>query len=521
VIVLKKGVIILIVIGAIFIALVAFVRPLLFEKAQRSTSDSHASTKTIRIGGDDYLGYWFMTSPEMKIQSPRKGFTIDFSNDKGAYAERLQKFDKREYDVIVLPINSYLRHGAKYKFPGVITSGVCESKGADAIVGCEGVLPSGKINDLNTSDIEIYYTGESPSSFLLDLVISDFGMDELKGDNSWRKEMVGCDDVFEQARKSVKDCSVAKKAFVLWEPNVSKAVDELGFKYLWGSDKFGGYIIDVFVFNRNFVSKNPELVKTFLSTYFRVLDRYSADKERLIKEMSKTTGLKTAAVKNMIDKIDWFDLNDNCNRLFGVQTDPAIPAEDRIVNAIIQCATVMERSNTFNQDDLPDPYLIVNSGFLSDLSKSAIRAVGSGSSAVQAVEFPALANEDWGKIREVGVMRVDPISFRSGLDELDDDGKAVVDKVAALLVNNYPKYRVAVRGHTGSGDEDANRKLSMERAQVVMQRLLAVHNINANRLHAEGLGSSQPPKAKVGESERSLRLRMPRVEFVLLEGNNL
>lgn len=516
---MNKGPIAVLIIGVIVLALIFLVRPLIFEKGQRSTSDSHASTETIRFGGDDYLGYWFVTSPEMKLQSPRQGFTIDFTNDKGAYAERLEKFEKHEYDVIVLPINSYLQHGAKYKFPGVITSGVSESVGADAIVGCDAVLPTGKINELNTQDIEIYYTGESPSSFLIDLTVSDFGMDELRDGKEWRKEMASCDEVFAQAKKSTKDCSGVNKAFVLWEPNVSKAVDELGMKYLWGSDKFGGYIIDVFVFNRQFVSKHPDLVKKFMTTYFRVIDRYAADKERMVKEMNKTTGLKPEVVQKMIKKVKWFDLNENCTNLFGIQTDPSIPAEEKIVNSIIQCATVMERAGTFDQQNLPDPYLIVNSSFLTDLSKSAIRAVGSGKA--QAVEFQPLPEEDWSKIKEVGVMRVDPISFRSGVNELDDEGKAVVDKVAALLVNNYPKYRVAVRGHTGPGDEEANRKLSMERAQVVMQRLLAVHNVNANRLHAEGLGSSQPPQAKANESVRSLRARMPRVEFVLLEGYTL
>ena len=118
-------------------------------------------------------------------------------------------------------------------------------------------------------------------------------------------------------------------------------------------------------------------------------------------------------------------------------------------------------------------------------------------------------------------MRIEPITFQSGINRLDDSGKEVVDKVALMLVNNYPSYRVAIRGHTGPGDPEANRQLSLERAQVVLQRLVAVHNVDADRLHAEGLGATQPPKRKAGETTRSLRLRMPRVEFVLLEGSGL
>ena len=78
-----------------------------------------------------------------------------------------------------------------------------------------------------------------------------------------------------------------------------------------------------------------------------------------------------------------------------------------------------------------------------------------------------------------------------------------------------------MRGHTGAGDEEENKKLSFSRAQVVVQYLIAVHAIDPDRLHAEGKSASQPPPRKPGESERAYRYRLPRVEFVLLEENAL
>ena len=80
---------------------------------------------------------------------------------------------------------------------------------------------------------------------------------------------------------------------------------------------------------------------------------------------------------------------------------------------------------------------------------------------------------------------------------------------------------MAVRGHTGPGDEEANKKLSQERADAVAQRLIAVHGVDTARLYAEGCGSSQPPPRKPDESARAYRYRLPRVEFVLLEDNRL
>ena len=79
-----------------------------------------------------------------------------------------------------------------------------------------------------------------------------------------------------------------------------------------------------------------------------------------------------------------------------------------------------------------------------------------------------------------------------------------------------------IRGHTGpGGSEEENIKLSLERARVVAQYLLAVHNINQNRVRAEGLGSSQPALKKPGESVRAYRYRLSRVEFVAVEEDRL
>jgi outer membrane protein OmpA-like peptidoglycan-associated protein len=155
---------------------------------------------------------------------------------------------------------------------------------------------------------------------------------------------------------------------------------------------------------------------------------------------------------------------------------------------------------------------------LETIAKSSINMVG-GQTTTNKVVFSALNANEWKTLNEIGTMRIEPITFQSGTNYLDEAGKEMVDKVAQMLVNNYPTYRVAVRGHTSPGDPEANQKLSLERAQTVVQRLIAVHSIDPNRLRGEGLGATQPPQQKPGESIRSLRFRMPRVEFVLLEGN--
>lgn len=508
------GFLLILAIGIIGILAFKFVKPILFEKSQVSTSDAAGDLHTIRIGGDNYLGYWYITSPEMRKMAARKGLQIDFTDDEGAYAQRLNKFDQADYDCIVLPINSYLAHGEKYGYPGVIAAAISESKGADGIVAFAERFPSGKINDLNDVRLKIVYTADSPSSFLLDLTIADFDLDRLKHDSSWQVKVGGSIEVLKKAKKRAGD------VFVLWEPDLSKALEIDGTKYIWGSDKFSGYIIDVFVFQRDYIKKYPDKVRDFLSVYFQVMNLYANNRSKMVKEMSKSTDLDRDVIEEILKKIEYFDLAGNCERQFGISVRDAFNTnvQEGVINSIIACTDVMIRTGTFSKDPLQgNPYRITNRSVLEEMVKSQAVKVGAGGQ--KQYTFNSLSDSEWKKLREVGTFRIEPITFQSWNNLLTVEGKATVDKIAGLLANNYPSYRVIVRGHTGpGGDERENKKLSLARAQAVAQYMKAVHDINPNRVRAEGMGSSQPAPKKPGESYRAYRYRLARVEFIAVEG---
>ena len=121
------------------------------------------------------------------------------------------------------------------------------------------------------------------------------------------------------------------------------------------------------------------------------------------------------------------------------------------------------------------------------------------------VDFTPLSDDAWKSLREIGTLRVEPITFQAGGELLDETGKEQVDKIAALLINNYPGYRIAVRGHTGAGDEEENRKLSLQSEPRWWHSISSPCTPSMpDRLHAEGKGASQPLARKPGESERAL-----------------
>lgn len=468
--------------------------------------------KTIRIAGDGYLGYWFINSPEMKRQAARRGFSVQYTNDGGAYSERLQKFSTGQYDAIVLPINSYLTHGAGYNYPGVITSSIAESRGADALLCFENKLPTGKIKDLNDASLKIVYTGESPSSFLLDLTIVDFDLFNLTKTDEWRVEVAGSAEVLVRAKRHEGDC------FVMWEPEVSQALREVpDLKRVWGSDSFSGYIDDVFVFDRNFVSRSQDDVVSFYEAYFSTMRAYASDRSKLVQDMSRTTGLAPADIQPMLDGIDWHDLSENLARQYGINTGAGGRAVEGIFNTIVASIDVMLRTGRLSSDPLGDPYRIINTAVIKQVQANLPETLGQNG---QARSFAQLGDAEWSKLRHVGMMRDERVTFTLGTAKLDAAGEATVDKIANLLQVNYPDYRIVVEGHTAVGSSEAEGiKLSKERAEAVVQRLIAVHNISPARFKTVGKGSAEPPEMKPGENARELRYRIPRVEIELYMDN--
>jgi len=506
------GAILLVFLGGLIILLYRWVSPILFERARQATSDAAGALGTLRIGGDNYLGYWFLNSPELRKACARDGLQTQFSDDGGAYAERLKLFAEGQLDAIVLPISSYLLHGEPHQFPGVIVAAICESRGADGLVARQAIST---IADLNNPELKVVYTADSPSSFLLDLTMADFDLHRLAEDPRWRTEVPGSRDVLRKAEKGEGD------VFVLWEPDLSKARKLPGMHQLWGSDRFSGYIVDVLVIQRSYVQAAKAQTELFLKHYFRTLRSYGADRERLLGEMSRSTDLKKDALETVLSTIEWFDLQENAHQQFGIAGRPGDRVNDGLISAILANGDVLLRTKRLGRDPLAgNPYLITHSSFIEALSRSEVSSPVEGSS--RKIEFSHLEEAQWQSLRPLGVFRVEPITFQSWNEALTPEGKETVDRIAALLSQNYPQYRFLVRGHTApGGDEQENDKLSLERAQTVIQYLKAVHEMSPNRMHAVGVGSSLPPERKSGESTRAYQYRQARVEFVALEGNFL
>ena len=95
--------------------------------------------------------------------------------------------------------------------------------------------------------------------------------------------------------------------------------------------------------------------------------------------------------------------------------------------------------------------------------------------------------------------------FAQGSAELTDDAKLALHDLARVMKQN-PELRLRIEGHTSAeGDAAANQTLSEARAQAAVDFLVNKEGIDASRLEAKGLGSSQLKDAEQPDSEVNRR----------------
>lgn len=492
------------------------------------TSEGGRIIGHIRIAGDNYFGYWIIQSQEFKRQLRNRGYTLEWTDDKADYASRHEKFSRGEYDVIAVPIGTYLSHGQQYGYPGGIPAVISESRGADSIVGYKDRIIPGqdrpiRVNDLNNANLRICYTPDSPSSDLLQIPIVHFALDALQQSSAWRIETSGSPDALNQLKNRTCD------AAVLWEPNVTEALAIPGVEIIFGSAahengvQAEGMIVDVFVVHRKVLGDTAK-VDAFFSAYFAAQAYYSREHESLFKEVDRIAKFPSQDARDAaMDRIVWFDLFYNCTEWFGIEI-PGIQKErrgERILDSIDGIATLKAEIGDIKVAP-STPLDITTFDVMKRLCNVSITETAPiGADLNIQLTFTPLEASQWEQLQVLGKLRIAPISFDSGTLQLTQDGARTLEGVAAQLIQTYPTYRILIVGHAAPAftpeAEQGNIILSQQRADLVRNHLITIYGIHAERIRTTGKGGSEPLQRRPNEGELSYRSRQPRVEFNLLE----
>jgi len=116
-------------------------------------------------------------------------------------------------------------------------------------------------------------------------------------------------------------------------------------------------------------------------------------------------------------------------------------------------------------------------------------------------------------LMEKGSFSTNAILFNSGSATIKSGSNLILADIAEAL-KSTPDLKLKVVGHTDAdGSEDANLKLSIERANSVRNYLVQNHGIDGNRLTTDGKGESSPVSENTTSSGKEQNRR---VEFIKL-----
>ncbi|MEJ2622122.1 MAG: phosphate ABC transporter substrate-binding/OmpA family protein [Candidatus Thiodiazotropha sp.] len=502
------------VVGVVVIGALRLLLPYWTASQQRSTSDAAATRGVLRIGVDNWIGYFPLCSSEMRRNLRSRGYTLQCIDDAANYSERFDKLADGELDFAVATVDSWLLNGSHRGYPGVIVSVIDESKGGDAIVA-----RGERIADLNAlakgEGLKVAFTPASPSEHLLKSVNAhfDLGLYE-RGNDQWQSPSDGSSAALKKLLSGKVD------AAVLWEPDVSRALAKEGVVKLVGTEDTDKLIVDILIAGRRQVAEDADSVQALLDAWFETLESYSSSRGTLIQDILDETELKRNQVEPMLEGVAWAGLAENGTLWFDVLQRQAIGG-DGLIEAIHAAAQVLVENGDFDRSPVPgdDPYRLTSKQFIQHLYQQTYPngATVSRENSLNG-DFKPLSDEAWAAMRRVGTLKVEPISFRRGTGLLDLAGKQTIDLIVERL-RRYPSFRILVEGHTGlAGDPQQNLKLSLARAEAVTRYLRVTYNIDDDRLRAIGYGATKPLPKQPGESSRAYSYRLPRVEVSLLSG---
>ncbi len=483
---------IVIIIAIIIIAFIGktYYVPKTKKKLLKATGSDSKYKYEITIATDSFPGYAVLRSDEMKKNLASSGILLKFVDDGGNYNERLNKLKKRSVDLAVFTIDANIKASTKLgEFPGSMIMIIDESNGADAIVAYKNALPDMK--SLNSPDVKLCFTPDSPSETLARIPVAHFTLPKLS--KKWWKHGDGAQKIYALLKKT---SSTEKTAFVIWEPYVLKALENPAVHILFDSSRTRGYIVDVLMANRKFLTEKPELISKIVSAYFSSLYYYThknAGMTELVMKDAAGCGepLTKSQAKTIVKKIRWKNTLENYAH-FGILNNTL--GLQHIEDMIRNITDVLIKTNALQEDPVDGNYSsLFYDSILKELHNKDFHPgklnnqFGLQHSDTEKIsndlDLEKLDESQWNKLSIVGELKIEPIYFGRGNARISKQSEYEM-KNLVMVLNSFPHYYLRLYGNTRKvGDPEANKKLAKDRANSTMDYLIN-KGINKNRIRA-------------------------------------
>jgi len=437
----------------------------------------------VALALDSFSGYAVFRSQGFQDELAKKKIKLELVDDGANYSQRIRALRKGDVQLAVFTVDALVKVSGEIgvppeRLPASIVAVVDETRGADAMVAYKKAMPN--VDALNSSDTKFVLTPDSPSETLARVVIAHFNLDALGEDPFVRAK--DAEDVYKRYRTSKPD---THQVFVLWEPYVSKVLENPNTHVVVDSSRFRGYIVDVIVAQRDYLLKNQSVVADVLRAYLRSQHANRDDLVQLVLNDAKSLGtpLTPQQAKNLVDGVWWKNTQENYAH-FGLRQGKTL---QHIEDVISNITDVLIRTGGIPGDPTSgNPQLLYYDKILSRLEDANFHP-GLTAEGIRddTIELPALTENEWQRLVPVGTMEVPPLVFARGTTSLTQPSRVVLDNLVQRL-QTWPQYYVLVRGNASlRGDLEANKALAEARAKAAKE-YLQQNGISSNRVRAVG-----------------------------------
>jgi NitT/TauT family transport system substrate-binding protein len=367
------------------------------------------------------------------------------------------------------------------ELPGLTNNGVKArtimqvdwSRGGDAIVADENIKT---IEDLKGKKISLVkYT---PSHWLLEYHLENSGLSDAD-QKEIMDNLVGKDATLD-ARQAFKDGQV--NATVVWEPDVTLAMEKPGAHRLVSTETASNLIADVMVAKEEFIKEHPDVIKAFVQGWLDGTTEAVRNPDKVTQLLMENESLygdmkDAKKVRDSLKTVKYADLADNA-KMFGL--DGSAPLFDKLYKT---AGDAWVRRGYITQQIPADQAKDIT--FLKE-----IFAVSPPPPVKEAVlPAPAAGAAEGGETSRKPVN----IQFASGSSELSAANKEVIDKDVALLAETNSNAYIRVEGNTdNAGPRAANIALSKARAEAVVNYLVEHYKFGKTRFIVVGNGPDKP-----------------------------
>ncbi len=443
----------------------------------------------VRIAADNFSGYCLLRSETMAERLAQDNIRLSISDDGADYMRRLTALRDGDVEMAVFPISSFIQCGVRQgSFPGAIVYIIDETKGADAVIAYKSA--AGSLDDLNSERARFVLTPDSPSEFLARVVIASFNLPRLPK-HDWIIQADGSADVGRRFKSQSPD---APLAFVMWEPDVTRALADPRAHVLIDSSKMEGYIVDVLVARREFLADKDDVARKVIEAYARtayalrerMTETVAADS---LKQNARLTPTEAAQV---VKGIEWKNTLENYAH-FGLQ--PGAHAYENIEDMILKITDVLVKTRAIDRNPVADKVSSLYFDRLLGEMKAggfhpgrAVSVLSEGGSADEVLRdsrrLSPLSETEWASLASVGELRIPPVIFGRGTARLSVQSDHQLRELAATM-SRWPHYYLVATGRVRSGGDRAEAlRLAHDRADATVQRLLE-HGLAPERIRAQ------------------------------------